>query len=111
MLPLESVHNCDLRETHIPNFPVFPDASLVSQTDVLNTSKNRIVQYNYETESDIDEILQFYKDQSLCDVTLRCEGKAERFGRYTVFISETSLTIELAWDKCGVNWEKFNSVE
>jgi hypothetical protein len=116
MFPLESIHNCDLRETHIPNFPEFPDTALISETDILNTSKNRIVQYNYETEADTDKIVQFYKEQSICSyIATRmehmCKGNAQPFGVYRAFTGEGSLTIELKWDKCGSSWEEFYSVE
>ncbi len=118
-LPVQSVQDCDLRETAVPQFPVYPGSSLISDIEVLNNASATILEYVYDPNSSLDDVLQFYSAVAICSYYPSrqqhiCEGDAEKFGDFSVFINDTLTPIyslQLSWNKCGVDWDELNSVE
>jgi len=120
-LPVQSVQDCDLRETTVPQFPVYPGSSLISDIEVLNNTSATILEYVYDPNASLDDVLRFYSTISICSYYPSrqqniCEGDAEEFGDFSVFISDDDTltpvySLQLSWNKCGVDWDELNSVE
>lgn len=121
-LPIQIIQDCDLRKTTIPEFPIYPDSSLLSEIDVLNYSSATVLEYIYNSHASPTEILQFYATYATCYYYPSrqqhiCEGDAKMFGSFSVFINDehsdltSEYSLKLSWNKCGADGDEINSVE
>lgn len=112
MLVLFAVSGCSLfpgcRDTE-PNYLVYPGSTLV-KTDVGRANKIRIIGYQYHVDMEWRNVVTFYQSHINCTGLLMngnrivCEGKANPYGDYSVYIDITDnmatlYTIELSWGR------------
>lgn len=109
--PLTIRLDCAQRESSEPTAPIYPNSVLLGRNTSWYESATKI-RYEYETQDAPSQVWDFYNGQAACDAIegtqTFCDGDANPFGKYMVFISLTNPTttyaVEVRWDKCGSDW-------
>lgn len=103
--------DCAQRNSSEPTAPIYPNSVLLGRNTSWYESATKI-RYEYETQDAPSQVWDFYNGQAACDAIegtqTFCDGDANPFGKYMVFISLTNPTttyaVEVRWDKCGSDW-------
>jgi hypothetical protein len=104
-------NECEARENTIPQIPSYTGATLTEETTPFDSPGGKIINLQYKVNVSPQNVLDFYEDLALCgenkvDNRVRCDGKAEPFGTYTIWVDfsqpdTTSYVTEVRWDRCG----------
>jgi hypothetical protein len=103
---------CDDRQTVVPKFSIYPASTLINEVKTHDSPGMGIIEYYYQTDHKPQDVAEFYSKIIYCsdldtkNGKLLCNGKAEPFGNYEVYIDYnasqgTIYTIELSWFRCG----------
>jgi hypothetical protein len=103
--------DCEQRKSSIPNFPIYPNATVVDRklpTDWENPASAIFV---YETLDTPEQVAEFFSGKTYCTfyapplAETVCHGDAAPFGIpciYRPFRKQvTSYWIDVSWDRCG----------
>jgi hypothetical protein len=92
----------------VPEYPIFPQSTLISDKRVHQSPRNNIVERNYSSATSTNAVIAFYQDNAACHITsgtdtMLCRGE-DNGGIYYVYIDlstsqATSYTVEVGW-KC-----------
>jgi hypothetical protein len=106
--------NCNVRNTTIPEAPVYPDSVLVRKAVIFDVSEYSVYEYTYETTGSYEDIVEYYAAAGCTPYDwLVCKGSASPFGDYELYIVDEPLSdaityrLVVEWDKCPPGWKEY----